>query len=346
MGSTGTRLYRVARVARYDGNDWYYYTTAEGLSGNDIRAIVEGDDGDIWFATENGVSRYDGSDWRVYRTTGEPPWDYDISCIAEDKEGNLWFGSVGGALRLSGEDWRLFTTEDGLSYDLVNAMVVAPDGAVWFSTRKGVSRFDRDTWQAFTGLGAQDSMLDIAISPDGRILVGSIDGLMVYDGANWEQILLTPNDGSSDFIRKIVVGQDGLFWLTMDFKIYAYDLNSREITYVSEVLPTVTDMQLDRDGKLWVSTVHGVKYYDGQAWHDFAMANVETDVDVTTMFIDKDGVKWFAILRKGLIRFDGNTWQTFTTANGLSNNDVGAIYQDSYGNIWFGTGSGISRYSP
>ena len=64
------------------------------------------------------------------------------TCMAFDMADNLWVGtSTQGIYRLTGENWTGFTTEDGLSYDEILGIAVAPNSEVWAATR------DRDYTQ-------------------------------------------------------------------------------------------------------------------------------------------------------------------------------------------------------
>ena len=44
-------------ASRFDGKNWYTYTTADGLADNFVRAFLQDNTGQLWFGTENeGVS--------------------------------------------------------------------------------------------------------------------------------------------------------------------------------------------------------------------------------------------------------------------------------------------------
>lgn len=48
----------VRGVTRFDGSVWCSMGTRDGLAGDRVNDIAEGKDGEMWFATDNGVSRY------------------------------------------------------------------------------------------------------------------------------------------------------------------------------------------------------------------------------------------------------------------------------------------------
>ena len=105
-----------------------------------------------------------------------------------DQEGNLWMVGYGGAAKLnsSRSTHTKYTTDDGLAWNDVWSVAVAPDGAVWFGTmRHGASRFDGEGWTTFT---TQDGLLDdsvrcIGVGPDGAGQVAAaIDGWRTSHG--------------------------------------------------------------------------------------------------------------------------------------------------------------------
>jgi len=347
-GSSLEDHYNYHGVSRYDGETWHYYTTTDGLASNNVRAIKEDEDGNLWFATDKGVNCYDGENWHTYGTTDEPAWDTQINSIAEDHKGNIWFGSWGGGvLCYNGTEWRHYTAEDGLADNLVSAITVGHDGTVWFGTRTGISWYDGKTWHTFnTYYGPESGYIsDITVDQSGNVLAVTANKIMLYDGTTWKQLKIA-DDLDNGRVSSIVIDHKGNFWLSAGGHVYRYDINRREIRYTSDFLQSISEIAVDSKNNLWVGTVRGVKRYDGQSWQDVAVAYGETDVSVGALFIDKNNVKWLTIEGKGISRFDGKAWQFFTTRDGLANNSITAIAQDKEGNLWFGTASGISRYSP
>ena len=78
-------------------------TTKDGLSANNVNAILKDRYGMMWFGTEDGLDKFDGHHFTVYR---QKPGDStslqanEILSLHEDREGNLWIGTSGGSLSL------------------------------------------------------------------------------------------------------------------------------------------------------------------------------------------------------------------------------------------------------
>ena len=68
----------LSGVSCYDGQNWKTYTAKDGLISNNIHAICQDNQGNMWFGTENMwfapdggrmsyLSCYDGQNWRIER---------------------------------------------------------------------------------------------------------------------------------------------------------------------------------------------------------------------------------------------------------------------------------------
>ena len=47
-------------VSRYDGKSFRNFTTSDGLTNNDVHAIIQDKTGKIWFGTRGDITIYDG----------------------------------------------------------------------------------------------------------------------------------------------------------------------------------------------------------------------------------------------------------------------------------------------
>lgn len=86
-------------VARFDGDRWTNYTTADGLAGNIVYSIAREPSGVFWFGTNHGLTRYDGSTWTVYDRDDGLLHNH-VYAIAVAPSGEVWAGTKGGVARL------------------------------------------------------------------------------------------------------------------------------------------------------------------------------------------------------------------------------------------------------
>jgi len=82
-GTEGRGAYRQV------GSQLVHYSTQEGLVNNFVRAFLQGRDGSVWIATDEGVSR-----WRLKGITqlSNARWAVHFSTrsILEDRNGDIW----------------------------------------------------------------------------------------------------------------------------------------------------------------------------------------------------------------------------------------------------------------
>lgn len=84
-----------AGVCLFDGTDYHYFTTADGLAGNTVRTIIQDADGAVWMATNGGISRRTASGFTTYTTANGLP-DNEVLTLHIDRKGTLWAGTSSG----------------------------------------------------------------------------------------------------------------------------------------------------------------------------------------------------------------------------------------------------------
>jgi len=87
-------------VALYNESDETFksYTESEGMPGNTVISILEGDDGMIWMATQNGIAILNPENGEIFKLTPEDGigfWEFNSGHFA-DKDGSLLFGGIDG----------------------------------------------------------------------------------------------------------------------------------------------------------------------------------------------------------------------------------------------------------
>ena len=157
--------------------------------------IKQDKNGNIWFATSDGVYRYDGKSF--IKVTGQLISKPFFS-ILEDRKGNFWFGTYGsGVYYYDGKSFQNFTTRDGLVNNSVMPIYEDKAGIIWLGTGGGVSRYDGKSFQNFTtsdGLTNND-VHAIVQDKTGKIWFGTRGEITIYDGKTFTT--LTDNDGKT-----------------------------------------------------------------------------------------------------------------------------------------------------
>ena len=134
-------------------------TTNDGLSQDNVVAIVQDRRGFMWFGTAEGLNRYDGNSFVVARND---PNDLPslsrgfVGAVVEDDRGYLWFGAYPGINKFDPATERSTpyihdpNNSNSFSGNSVASITRDRRGHLWFATLdSGLDRFDPAT-ETFT----------------------------------------------------------------------------------------------------------------------------------------------------------------------------------------------------
>ena len=206
----GGRLFVGTRhgLSVYNGRAWRTYGALDGLGGWRVFALaVSPKDGDVWAATEGGLTRYSlhTGTWSQYSRADGLPSDA-CTCLAFAKDGTLYAGTQADGLAISKlrtdyRAWRVVPGPaapppspggDGLPSALTNALLVAHDGTVYAATDDGLARSPDGghTWRFLRGADWRDMAAGewhgpapVVTDTGGRLLAEDYVTALAEDGA-------------------------------------------------------------------------------------------------------------------------------------------------------------------
>jgi ligand-binding sensor domain-containing protein len=292
---------------------------SDQISSVGVLDITENRHGDLYFATDNGLSLYNGSDWRIihqtYGTPGSGLLDDHVLAVEFDAGGNLWLGFPDGIQWLEGGRYVTMTDQQLLKsldiHDLLSAnrwMWVAAGTA-------GLHRYRDGAWEWFRpqgpeGLGCTYAS-SLAPEPSGGTLyVACREGIWATPNT-YEQVSFTPLAGRE------LVNDPPLRVRSDPFGgIYVFNTSTvlhftqpdqwRTVVTAQLLMPGVdiSDLRVDPERTLWISTNNGI-----YAWRD------------------------------------GRVRDHLDTARGLGSNAVKRLYLDSQDRLWFVTPENVGYYT-
>ena len=107
-----------------------FYGIEDGLIDDKVTDLLEDLHGNVWIATQSGLSRFDGSTFHTFTTEDGLPSNR-IRCLLEDQRGHIWIGTDGGVAHYDGQ---LFQTINSPHIGPVLQILEDRDGAFWFGT--------------------------------------------------------------------------------------------------------------------------------------------------------------------------------------------------------------------
>jgi ligand-binding sensor domain-containing protein/signal transduction histidine kinase len=341
-------------------------STEQGLSQNTVNAILQDQQGFLWFATEGGLNRYDGYQFTVFQHDPDDQnslSDNLIYTIFQDRQGELWIGTVVGLDRFDRPSGtfihyaKYLIGSDSLSGEPVSVIIQDLSGALWIGTEgDGLRVLDLVTTKVTEYRHkaqdphslADDNILSIAEDREGRIWIGTSAGLDQFNSqtgsfAHFLQASTNSPISTNAPVQAIYEDGQGLFWIGTQqglvqwdrpadrFTLYNHDSNLPG-SLSSNSIKTIFE---DSRGTLWVGTLSGLNQYDRETntfiryMHDPSDPTSLSSDYVRAIFKDRSGVLWIGSSDGGLDKYALST-QKFT----LIKNRSSAQTSLSDNNIW------------
>ena len=321
------------------------------LDRDHIAAIFAGRDGNIWFATDNGVLSSDSYSF-VGFTTSRGLADNDVQQVVVAPgvrgargRGGLWFLTLGGVSRLEGE--RMVPVEGFRTGISVRAVAFDREGSAWFATDQGGLRWTGETLTQFnegSGLASNNVQWVSATAGGSAIVFATTRGASVFrDGALHNIEALAGYD-----VRHVFEDGDGRLWFATARGVVATDpgAGGGDLIDLSRGLADNDARWVIRfKDKLLIATRAGIQSYTGSAFTTF------DPEPANTMFVDRDGFLWAGTDEgrvKKLFEFGGHVLSTIYTgeSHALTGSRINSISQDPEGRIWIASDKGAVRHMP
>lgn len=318
------------------------YTTAHGLSDNEIGALAEDREGNLWIGTTYGGAMKLARSGFVTYLKADSFDDTNVSSLVEDRAGELcvFTKNSSGQLFIYRFDGRRFIaarpdfpkriTYFGWGWNQIGFQ--DRTGEWWIATGQGLCRFPKVS-----------HVEQLAHTPP-KAIYTTRDGLIADD------VFRLFEDSRGDiWISSFSLVRSGLIrWerATKTFHRYTEADGLPPPTWTAEAFSE------DRSGNVWIGIGgKGLARYMGNRFTLFTASDGLPRGIIRALHVDRAGRLWIGC-DQGLSRIDNPTaprprFVTYTTADGLSSNQISScITEDRRGNIYIGTGRGIDRLDP
>ncbi|MEX2177761.1 MAG: two-component regulator propeller domain-containing protein [Gemmatimonadaceae bacterium] len=210
----GTAAGGLLRVRR---SPFRVYSAQQGFAPRVAAGVMQRADGSMMFGSIcGGVYTKPPGSGIVNRMQWSGPQMSCATSFAEDAVGQLWVGGWGALVMVRGGVGKVMHSPDGAAVRDAVSLHAMPDGSVWAGTAgNGVFIFGPDGTQRRLRSGAElphDDVRFITRDRDGRIWIGTVGGVVVFDGATW--VTYTTQHGlGANYVRSVHHAADGAHWL-------------------------------------------------------------------------------------------------------------------------------------
>ena len=233
------------------------------LSDDNVNAIIEDQRGNIWFATNNGISRLNpqNGQWQHLFADNQVQSQVFLS-LCEDTDGHIWAGTYSSGVYVLDSNGRTLAHHSSkesnnlFDNDFVFDIVRDSLGDIWiggvnddyfqYDHRSG--RFRRFDYLAINALAELDKQ---------KMLLGCINGLFMLDKATGKESSLIDRN----IINDILVKDNSIWVATTGYGLRRYDIATRQTEQFDthNGLPSdfVTSIA-DGGDCLWIGTESGL----------------------------------------------------------------------------------------
>jgi signal transduction histidine kinase/DNA-binding response OmpR family regulator/streptogramin lyase len=310
------------------------------LSQNNVRQLVQDEDGIIWLITRGGgLNRFD-------------PQNQSFKLFVHVKGDN-----------------------SSLSSNQLNSIQLGKGNVLWLSSERGINQFNRKTFQN-TRLNAQlqplpneESVIVAQVFEDaqGGIWVSEQEGgLSMHNPERSKQVYFQYDVNDPKSIAKsnaylIYQTPQGVIWIGTSKAIHRFNPDTLNFDSIVIALrkdaindePVVVSIMQDSIGQLWVGSIYnGVSVLKPGA---ISPVNVNQDLSIKNslnaflvnhIFQDRSGAIWFVASKRGLYKLNADA-QLFEhwIASTKSDARISTLFTDVAGVQWLGAAQDLYRFN-
>ncbi len=296
-------------VAVYNGKSFQYFTHDDGLSDNQIHAIQENQQGNIWFDTQNGVSSYDGTRIKNHTKSSTEPLQHSFLNQHNEPAPNKWMKSASDlwfeagvndeVLRYDGKNLKylafpphkILNHHDNLF--AVTSKSIGANNMIWFGTYAGVFGYNGND---FTIINDETLGLNRAIEPlHIRSVFEDAKGRL-WIGNNGIGVLLQDGDSIIKFSEK-----HHLVHPTSSRK------SDQSPPGTMEHIFTISE---DSQGNIWFGDRDaGIWKFDGEQMTNYTTSDGMTSDFALSIYEDRNEKLWFGMADGTIYQFNGQVFE-------------------------------------
>jgi ligand-binding sensor domain-containing protein/signal transduction histidine kinase len=352
-------------ASEYTQRQW---TREDGLPDDQVRAILQGDDGYLWIATRFGLARFDGIRFTVFNHLNTPEMgDGDCRALAKDSAGVLWVSCGTRLLRLTDRGFRAVAPGIVPGCDFAEALYADLKGSIWSGVASFVDQIRGDTYVRFDkAAGFPEAIVMAMGEPEAGLLwLGTLTGMYQLDpmGGRIQQAQPGLEFTSMAALAFCRTGRGGEWVLFSDLRIDPSQGWAGVNLWLQEwqdgrwnrvVLPATPDFVFspptafiheDRSGNVWLPAMeNGVtRMRDGRFEH-VPMPHTREHQRATCVTEDHEGNLWVGTASEGIQRWQPKHLNRVSTSDGLPDDRVWTLCEADDGTMWIGSEGGVSWF--
>jgi ligand-binding sensor domain-containing protein len=293
------------------------FTDKNGLNSNDLYALCEDYEGNIWTGSNLGACLLKNEDLVTY-TEKKGLTNLKTNIVLQNSAGEILIGTDGSGISM---------------LDKMNG--VHSLGIKELEKAKVISLFEDSRQRIWVGLNSDNKQPLIVLNRTGGTY-------------QIEKIFHDLNDGQVTTVSKVLEDKSGDIWVAT-FGAGVFKISGNNITQFKEAqIKSLNIFSMFRDHKdqMWFGTFeNGLVKYDGTKFTNYTKADGLGDNWIWSMWEDTRGNIYCGTNENGIVRFDGKSFKSISARQGLASDLVYAVACDKESRLWIGTDKGMNRLS-
>lgn len=337
---------------RYSGYKWIKHSIGnkQSLINDQVNSIIEDRDGDLWFATNNGISMLDSKtgEWRSYLSSFENPQDYKSHIyltVCEVAPGIIWAGGYSsGAYQIDKKTSKVtYFMPDSYTQGYmrpdkyIRDIRVDAQGYIWSGGFYNLKRINLRTQEIrlYPGLS---SITAILIRNDREMWIGTATGLYLLDKESGRsEFIKLPVESS--YIYSLYQAKNGSLYIgTSGSGLLIYDpvrklFTNYHIGNCALISNNIYTILSDADNQILISTESGLSsfYPEEKKFYNWTkdMGLMTTNYNALSGTLRKNG-HFILGSSKGAVEFHKDMKLPRTYSSKMIFSDFKLFYQTIY----------------
>ena len=358
-----TLVSSAAEPSHEDSFLLHRWSSEDGLTWGDIKALARTPDGFLWIATDLGLVRFDGVQFQPLSAEQFPLAANDqISCLLVDRQGQLWVGTAEGCLlQGGGGKFNQVASAAATGGKKLTALAEDAQGALWVATLgAGLRCYQDGVWQLFTRTNGlpSDRVTAVRAAAHGQIWALAGGKLVVWTGTQFnapatplpssEPVMAMTTDHEGHFWAATTVTSQGLGGRVFSFKNGLWIEATSPYPWPQDSMrSTIGALLEDEAGGFWATTSGGgVFHWSAEgAWKSLTDEGPMADTTVNAFLRDQEGTLWFGLQGGQLFRAHPRAVTELYPEPASQRHVILTACASRDGSLWLGTyGGGIFRY--
>ncbi len=367
---TANALFEYTKEKQLKRYNFFVDTNTSLYTYNTLDMIADRN-GNIWFATKDGVNTFFIKNKQFYRIYQNPTTQISnnrIRSLKQDMQGNMWIGTFNGLNKYnyyshSISSYYYYQNKDFLRENTINAIEIDKTGTKWIGTKNGLKTFDGKQIVDFSNQSINEINIQInalQIDKSNILWCGTVGSGLYKISLNkltFDRFTDFPfSDKSvfaiySDSLGRIWIGALGVLVIDRDTKLA---LHYDNLVFSDTIQESTVYCFFDAEENVWAGTDNGIfiinkktfEVTDIFSYFGLQPNKILLNSRIYKIIKDNNGIFWFSTIN-GLIKFDGRKFEHFSfSANNpdaISSNIVTRTIDDN-DKLWIATYNGLNCF--